>query len=62
MGLRYQKRNRLESFKGLPDTLLASLGTTDINYEKYDEQVIADVVNRNLDKQQEKLQKNLGET
>lgn len=63
MGLRYQKRDRLTSFRGdkVSDVLLYSLGTTDINYEKYDEQIVADIINKNLDKQQEKIFKNWGE-
>lgn len=61
MGLRYQKRNRLESFEGLSDALLYGLGTTDINYEKYDEQIIADIVNARLDEQEKKIQEGWGE-
>lgn len=57
MGLRYKKRNRMEEIRQLPNPVLASLGATDINFEKFDEQLIYDIINKNLDKQQEKMNK-----
>jgi hypothetical protein len=45
----------MESFRGLPDNLLYSIGSDDINYEKYDEQIIADLINKKLDEQQERI-------
>jgi hypothetical protein len=55
MGIRYKKRNRMEEIRQLPDAVLASLGTTDINFEKFDESLVWHDINRRLDKQQEKI-------
>ena len=55
MGRNFVKRNRLESLPAIPLTALASLGTTDINFEIYDEQLIFDQINENLDKAQARL-------
>ena len=53
MGVNYsKKRNRSEDLPALRETVLASIGATNINYEKYDYQQIADEINRNLDKAQ----------
>lgn len=60
MGIRRQRRNRLESPKNLNDVVLYSLGTDNINYEKYDEQVLYKKVNERLDVQQAKLNKKFG--
>lgn len=63
MGRRYEKRDRLTSFRSdkVSDVLLSSLGSIDINYEKYDEQQIADTINKQLDKADARIQKNWGE-
>jgi len=58
MGVNYgQRRNRSEDLKALPDTVLATLGQTNINYEKYDFQQVADLINKNLDKAQKNYNK-----
>jgi len=50
MGVNYGKfRNRSEDLPVLRDTILASIGQTNINFEKYDYQQIAEEINRNLD-------------
>ena len=50
MGVNYGKfRNRSEDLPALRETVLASIGATNINYEKYDYTQIADEINRNLD-------------
>ena len=50
MGINYGKRrNRMEDLPALRETVLASIGATNINYEKYDYTQIADEINRNLD-------------
>lgn len=55
MGINYgEKRNRSEDLPALRETVLASIGATDINYEKYDYQQIADEINRNLDDAQDR--------
>jgi len=55
MGVRYGKRNRLESLPGMPMETLVALGRNNIKYEIYDEQLIADKVNANLAAQQERI-------
>mgnify|MGYP000324280617 CR=1 FL=1 len=55
MGLRRGKRGRMESLRKIPDEALASIGATNIEFEKYDEQLIWDNVNKRLDIQQEKI-------
>ena len=55
MGRNFVKRNRLESLPNIPDAALYSLGTTDINFEIFDEQVIFDLVNKNLDEAQARM-------
>ncbi len=53
MGIRYgQFRNRSEDLKALPGVVLESIGETNLNYEKYDYQETAKLVNDNLDKVQ----------
>lgn len=53
MGINYgQFRNRSEDLKSLPGTVLESIGDTNLNYEKYDYQETAALVNENLDKAQ----------
>ena len=50
MGVNYGKfRNWSEDLPALRETVLASIGATNINYEKYDYTQIADEINRNLD-------------
>ncbi len=50
MGVNYAKRrNRMEDLPALRETVLASIGATNIHYEKYDYTQIADEINRNLD-------------
>ncbi len=50
MGVNYgQKRNRGESLKALPGVVLEAIGETDINFEKYDFQETADLINEKLD-------------
>ena len=55
MGVRYQKRKRLESLKKINDITLSAIGNNDLNLEKYDEQIIFDHVNAKLDKQEDKI-------
>lgn len=55
MGVRYQKRKRLESLKKINDITLSAIGNNDLNLEKYDEQIIFDHVNEKLDKQEDKI-------
>ncbi len=55
MGFNYgQRRNRGESLSALRETVLASLGETDIHFQNYDFQQTADYINAILDRQQEK--------
>lgn len=55
MGVNYGKfRNRMEELPALPDTVLATIGANNINYEKYDYQQIADKINSELDKAQKR--------
>lgn len=50
MGVNYGKfRNRSEELPALPDVVLATIGQDNINYEKYDYQQVADLINKNLD-------------
>ena len=55
MGLKYGKRKRMESMRNIDDATLASIGNTNISFEKYDEQLIHDRTNKRLDLQQEKI-------
>lgn len=55
MGLRYKKRDRLERVGRVPDELLASIGQTNINYERFDEQIVYDKINAKLDKESAKI-------
>ncbi|MBI5697877.1 MAG: hypothetical protein HZC29_05205 [Thaumarchaeota archaeon] len=55
MGLRYGKRNRLERARNIPEATLVSLGATNIKFENFDEQLIADQINANLAKQQARI-------
>lgn len=50
MGIKYQKRNRLEELKSLDDVTLASIGDTDMEIWQYDYTQIADEINESLDK------------
>jgi len=53
MGINYGKfRNRSESLGALPGVVLESIGDTNLNYEKFDYQETAALVNANLDKAQ----------
>lgn len=55
MGVNYgKKRNRSEDLPALRETVLASIGATNIKYEKYDYQQIADEINKNLDAAQKR--------
>lgn len=57
MGYNYgQKRGRMESLKNPGSGALYALGTTDINYEKFDEQTLYDPINRKLDAVDKRLQ------
>lgn len=55
MGFRYGKRNRLERASDIPEPVLVSLGTTNIKFESFDEQLTADQINANLAKQQARI-------
>jgi len=55
MGLRYKKRDRLERVGRVPDEILASIGQTNINYERFDEQIVYDKINAKLDKESAKI-------
>lgn len=55
MGLRYKKRGRLERVGRVPDEILASIGQTNINYERFDEQLVYDKINAKLDKESAKI-------
>ena len=58
MGVNYGKfRNRSEDLPALRETVLASIGATNIIYEKYDYTQIADEINRNLDLAQARYNK-----
>jgi len=53
MGVNYgQRRNRSEDLRALRDTVLASIGASNIKFEKYDYQQIAEEINQQLDKVQ----------
>lgn len=55
MGYNYGKRrNRLEGLPRLRGTVYGSIGEYDINFEKYDWQQTADLVNENQDRAQER--------
>jgi len=55
MGVNYGKRrNRSEDLPALRETILASIGVTNINFEKYDYTQIADEINKNLDAAQKR--------
>ncbi|MFV2014889.1 MAG: hypothetical protein ACC656_05655 [Candidatus Heimdallarchaeota archaeon] len=55
MGINYgKKRNRSEDLPALRETVLSSIGATNINYEKYDYQQVADQINENLDSAQDR--------
>lgn len=55
MGFNFIPRRRLESLPAIPLAALFGIGTTDLNYEKYDETIIFDLVNKNLDRAQRRL-------
>jgi hypothetical protein len=55
MGVRYVKRNRMEGLPSVPDPVLASIGMTNIKFEKFDEQLIFDIINKELDIQQKRI-------
>lgn len=55
MGVKYVKRNRMEDLPTIPDSVLASIGMTNINFEKFDEQLIYDQINKELDIQQKRI-------
>ncbi len=56
MGVNYgRNRDRLTSFKNPGDLVSYSLGQHSLNWEKFDEQIIADIINEGLDKQQAKI-------
>ena len=52
MGLKFQKRNRLEELKALDDVTLSSIGDTDMEISHYDYQQVADRINEELDRVQ----------
>jgi hypothetical protein len=55
MGVRYVKRNRMEGLPNIPDPVLSSIGMTNLKFEKFDEQLVYDIINAELDIQQEKI-------
>jgi hypothetical protein len=55
MGLKYVKRPRLQDLPAIPDITLASIGANNLQYEKYDEQVIFDQINKQLDLVQKRI-------
>lgn len=55
MGFNFVRRNRLESLPAIPLTALYGLGTSDLNFEKFDETIIYDLINDNLDAAQARL-------
>ena len=61
MGVRYgQKRHRLESLKNPGDTIMFAIGVNDLNFEKFDEQIIFDLINKRLDEQETALKEKIG--
>lgn len=53
MGVNYgQFRNRSEDLGDLPGVVLEAIGDFNLNYEKFDYQETADLVNTNLDRVQ----------
>ena len=55
MGLTRDKRERMASLGDIDNITLASLGAHNINFEKFDEHLIYDKINKQLDKQQERI-------
>ena len=54
MGINYGDfRNRSEDLHALPGVVLESIGNDDLNYEKFDYQETAILINDNLDRVQE---------
>lgn len=52
MGLRYVRRNRMESLPAVNDAILASIGERDFKFDQYDEGLVFDMLNAQLDKAQ----------
>ena len=53
MGVNYgQFRNRSQDLRELPGTVLESIGDDNLNYEKFDYEETAAVINNNLDRVQ----------
>lgn len=55
MGLNYQRRPRLEDLRDVPDEVLPTFGREDFNSAQFDDQLIYDKMNKQLDKAQERL-------
>lgn len=45
----------MERLGRVPDEILSSIGQNDIKYSRFDEQLILDKLNKNIDKQQKKF-------
>lgn len=55
MGFNFVKRNRLESLPAIPLAALYGLGTSSLKFEKFDETIIFDLINDNLDAAQARM-------
>jgi len=49
MGIKWNKRRRLESAKNIPVEVLTSLASHDVHFEKYDESLLYDKINKKID-------------
>lgn len=52
MGVKYVRRNRMEDLPNVPVEVLVAIGQSNINFEKFDEQLIWDKINARLDIEQ----------
>lgn len=55
MGLRYVKRPRMESLPNVPDEVLVGIGSSNIQFSHFEEDLIYWKVNRRLDVVQERI-------
>lgn len=50
----------MESLKNPGDTIMFAIGVNDLNFEKFDEQIIFDLINKRLDEQETALKEKIG--
>jgi hypothetical protein len=55
MGVKYVKRPRMEDLPAISEDTLVSIGATNLNFEKYDEQEFYYNLNRRLDIVQQQI-------